>query len=75
MFNPNIQISQQIKTFDQLSTATAVGELGLAQPQLVLLFVTFGYFWSWGPQDQKYTFGGGICRIFLTLNDYYQPYQ
>ena len=41
----------------------------------ILLLVTFGYFWSCGPQDQKYTFGGGICRIFLTLNDYYQPYQ
>ena len=36
--------------------------------------VTFGYFWSCGPQDQKYTLGGGICRIFSTLYDYYQTY-
>ena len=39
MFNPNIQISQQIKTFDQLSTAVA--ELGLAQPQLVCVYSQF----------------------------------
>ena len=39
------------------------------------LLVTFGYFSSCGPQDQKYTFGGGICRIYSNLYEYYQPYQ
>jgi len=33
----------------------------------ISLLVTFGYFWSCGPQFQKYTFGGGICRIYFTL--------
>ena len=28
----------------------------------ISLLVTFGYFSSCGRQDQKYTFGGGICR-------------
>ena len=37
--------------------------------------VTSGYFWSCGPQDQKYTFGGGICRKYSTLYDYHQRYQ
>ena len=40
-----------------------------------LLLVTLGYFWSCGRQDQKYTFGYGICRIYSTLYDYYQPHQ
>ena len=41
----------------------------------ILLLVTFGNFWSCGPKDQKYTFGGGICRIYSTFYGYYQPYQ
>ena len=41
----------------------------------ILLLITFGYFWSCGPQNQKYTFGGGICIIFSTFYEYYQPYQ
>ena len=41
----------------------------------ILLLVTFGYFWSCEPQDQKYTFIGGICIINSTLYDYFQPFQ
>ena len=41
----------------------------------ILPLVTFDYFWSCGPQDQKYTLCGGICRIYLISYDYYHPYQ
>ena len=41
----------------------------------ILLLVTFGYFWSCGRQDQKYSFGGGICKKYSITYDYYQPYQ
>ena len=37
--------------------------------------VTFGYFWSFGPQDQKFTLGGGICRKNSNLHDYHQRYH
>ena len=37
--------------------------------------VTFGYFWSFGPQDQKYTLGGGIRRKNSNLHDSHQRYQ
>ena len=41
----------------------------------ILLLVTFGYFLSCGPQDQKYTFGRGICGKYSTLYNDYHQYQ